>query len=187
MRNLFLALSGLLVSIPAVAADTYDIDPVHSTVLFSALHFNASHFYGRFDNTTGVVVIDEANPAASKIEVITKVDSISTWDQKRNDHLKSPDFFNAAQFPTIKFVSKSFKKTATGWAVTGDFTLHGVTKPLTVEFTKVGEGDDPWGGHRAGWEGQFSIKRSDYGMTFMNPGIGDDVKLIVSLEGVKKK
>ncbi|MEQ1568289.1 MAG: YceI family protein [Myxococcota bacterium] len=178
---------GMMLAIPSFAADTYDVDPVHSTVLFSATHFNASKFFGRFDNTTGTVMIDEASPAASKVALTVKTSSVSTWDAKRDEHLKGADFFNATQFPEIKFVSKSVAKTGDKWAVTGDFTLHGVTKTITVDFTKVGEGDDPWGGHRAGWYAEFNIKRSDYGMNFMVPAIGDDVKLIVSVEGVRKK
>lgn len=187
MRFVFSMFSLLAVAVPSLAADTYDIDPVHSTVLFSAVHFNASRFYGRFDNTTGTVMLDDANPAASKVGLVVKVSSISTWDAKRDEHLKSPDFFNAAQFPTITFTSKKVTKTGSNWSVTGDLVLHGVTKEITVPFTKVGEGDDPWGGHRAGWEATFSLKRSDYGMSFMNPGISDEVKLIISVEGVKKK
>lgn len=191
MRFLVVTL-GLFASLPALAADTYDIDPVHTSVLFSAQHFNAGVFFGRFDNTTGTVTIDDANLAASKISVTTQVGSISTWNSQRDTHLKSPDFFDATQFPNITFVSKTIAKNGTKYTVTGDLTIHGVTKAVTVDFTKTGEGDDPWGAHRAGWYGEFGIKRSDYGMKFMQPtssaaGIGDDVKLIISLEGTRKK
>lgn len=182
-----LSLLGALFSTPAFAAPTtYSVDPVHSTVLFSETHFSASRFYGRFDETTGTVVMDEASPAASKIDISVKAASVSTWDQKRDEHLRGPDFFNATQFPAITFVSKTIKKSGDSWSVTGDFTLHGVKKEITVNFVKVGEGDDPWGGHRAGWHGTFKIKRSDYGMTFMVPQLSDEVELIVSLEGIRK-
>jgi polyisoprenoid-binding protein YceI len=186
------AMLGLVAASPALAADTYDIDPVHTSVLFSAQHFNAGLFFGRFDNTTGTVVIDDANLAASKISVTTQVSSISTWNTQRDTHLKSPDFFDATQFPNLTFVSKSITKNGSKYSVTGDLTIHGVTKSVTVDFTKTGEGDDPWGAHRAGWYAEFNLKRSDYGMKFMQPtataaGIGDDVKLIVSLEGTRKK
>src|SRR5262249_4437518 len=137
MRFLVFAL-GVLGSIPAFAADTYDVDPVHSTVLFSAQHFNAGLFFGQFDNTTGSIVVDDANLANAKINVSVDASSVSTWNQKRDDHLKGPDFFNATQFPKITFVSKSVTKSGDKYSVTGDFTLHGVTKPITVEFTKTG-------------------------------------------------
>lgn len=176
-----------LLSLPAFAAPTtFSVDPVHSTVVFSTSHLNVSRFYGRFNDVTGTVVMDEQNPAASKIEVTIKTASVDTWDDKRDEHLKSPDFFNAAQFPAITFASKSVKKTGDTWSVTGDLNLHGVKKEITVPFTKVGEGADPWGGHRAGWHGTFKIKRSDYGMNFMIPGIGDEIELIVSVEGIRK-
>jgi polyisoprenoid-binding protein YceI len=186
MRTL-LPLAGLLLSVQGLAAPvTYTVDPVHSTVLFSTMHLNVSRFYGRFDNTTGTVVFDEQNPAGSKIELTVKTSTVSTWDPKRDEHLKSPDFFNAAQFPTITFVSKRVAKTGDKWSVTGDFTLHGVKKEITVDFVKTGEGDDPWGGHRAGWHSTFKIKRSDYGMNYMLDGIGDEIELIVSVEGTRK-
>jgi polyisoprenoid-binding protein YceI len=186
MRSL-VPLVGLLLTTPALAADTYDIDPVHSSVLFSTLHLNAGRFFGTFENTTGTFSIDEANPAASTISITVKTASVDSNDAKRDAHQKSPDFFNAAQFPTITFVSKSVTKTGDKYSVTGDFTLHGVTKTITADFTKTGEADDPYGGHRAGWYSEFTIERSDYGMTFMSPGVGDEVKLIVAVEGTRKK
>src|SRR5688572_25393242 len=121
--RLVAVLMGLVMATPAMAADTYNVDPVHSTVIFSALHVNAGRSFGRFDTTTGTVTIDEANPAASSINITVKADSVSSADAKRDQHLKSPDFFNAAQFPTITFVSKSVTKAGDKWSVTGDFTL----------------------------------------------------------------
>ena len=181
-----LSLLGAL-SLPAAAADTYNLDPAHTTATFRIKHLNVSYFYGRFDDISGAMVIDETDPTKDTVQITVKTDSVDTHNDKRDQHLKSPDFCNAAQFPEITFKSTSVvKKSDTTFSVTGDLTIHGVTKSVTADFERVGTGKDPWGGIRTGAEAVLTIKRSDYGMTFMQDGLGDDVKLFVSLEGVKK-
>lgn len=171
----------------AMAAETYKVDPVHSSVLFRAKHFNTGYFYGRFNSVSGSVVVDDANPAKSSVEIQVKVESIDTNDAKRDQHLKSPDFFNAKQFPTISFKSKQVKKSGKdAYEVTGDLTIHGVTRSVTANVTRTGEGKDPFGGYRIGFETVFTIKRSDFGMKFMLQGISDEVRLIVSIEGIRQ-
>ena len=169
----------------APAQTNFKIDPVHSAVVFKINHLGVSSAWGRFNDPQGVVVWDDNDPSKGKVEVTLQADKIDTGNQKRDQHLKSPDFFNAKQFPTLTFKSNAItKKTEGEYEVSGDLTVHGVTKPITVTVKKVGEADTQMG-HRAGWETTFTIKRSDFGMNFMPGGIGDDVTLNVAIEGIR--
>jgi polyisoprenoid-binding protein YceI len=169
------------------AADTYQLDPVHTAANFRVKHVNVSYTYGRFNDITGTLLWDAANPAASKIEVTIQTGSVDTHNEKRDGHLASPDFFDAKQFSTMTFVSTAFSKNADEtYAITGNFTLHGVTKPMTITATKTGEGKDPWGGYRIGFESTFVIKRSDFGMSKMIESVGDEVTISFTAEGIKK-
>lgn len=183
-----LAALALLAAAPAFAAGaTYELDPAHSSALFRIKHLDVSYVYGRFNDFTGTVVFDDADPTKSTIDFKIATASVDTNVEKRDQHIKSPDFFNAAQFPMMTFKSKKVaRKSGTTWTVTGDLQIHGVTKEVTVDFERTGEGKDPWGGYRAGAEAVFTVKRSDYGIDFMPGGLSDEVKLIVSIEGVKK-
>ncbi|MEY2490022.1 MAG: hypothetical protein QOC70_1964 [Verrucomicrobiota bacterium] len=182
---LFLAFIGAFV-FSANAADTFKVDPVHSFVLFSVQHFGVSNSYGRFNDISGTVVFDKDNPSKSSVELSVPVESLDTNNAKRDQSLKSPDYLNAKQFPTLKFKSTKVQGSGDTLKVSGDFTLHGVTKPLTVDFKKVGEGKGLQGEARAGGETRFTIKRSDFGMNFMQGAVGDEVTIILSLEGVKQ-
>lgn len=171
----------------AAQADEYKVDAVHSSAIFRIKHMNVSYSYGRFNDIGGTIKWDDQKLADSSLKVEVKVASIDTADAKRDAHLKNADFFDADKYPTITFQSKSIKKTSDNkYDVVGELTLHGVTKPLTVSLEKVGAGSDPWGGNRAGFETTFTIKRSEYGMDKMLNGVGDEVRMIVSLEGVKQ-
>ena len=171
----------------ASAAEKFELDSSHSTVLFKIKHLNTSWFYGRFTDIAGTLMVDAKKPDASTLEIKVKTESIQTDNEKRNAHLKSPDFFAAKQYPELTFKSTSAKSVGDGaLEMKGDLTCHGVTKPLTVTLQKVGEGKDPFGGYRAGYETKFNIKRSDFGMDYMPGGLGDEIEIIVSLEGVKK-
>ena len=170
----------------ANAADNFKIDPVHSSVLFSIKHLGVTDFYAVFKDISGTVSFDQADPSKSSVELTVPVESIDSRNPKRDQHLKSPDFFNAKQFPTLSFKSKKVEGTGAAYKVTGDFTLHGVTKPITVEFKKGPEGKGMEGEIRGGGETRFQIKRSDYGMNFMQGALGDEVNIILSLEGVKQ-
>ncbi|HEY5741451.1 MAG TPA: YceI family protein [Terrimicrobiaceae bacterium] len=151
----------------ALQADTFKIDPVHSSIVFSVTHLGVSNFYGRFNDVSGTVVLDKADPSKSSFDLTIPVESIDTHNEKRDQHLKSPDFFNAKQFPVMIFKSKKVIGSGDWFVVTGDFALHGVTKPLTMEVKIVGEGKGMEGEIRAGGEARFTIKRSDHGMNFM--------------------
>jgi polyisoprenoid-binding protein YceI len=133
------------------------------------------------------LVLTLAKPEKSSLEFTLKMDQITTNEKKRDDHIKSPDFFNVKQFPTASFKSKSIKKSGEkAYEVTGDLTMHGVTKPVSFTFNRLGTGKDPWGNTRTGGDAMLKIKRSDFGMTFMNDGkLGDEVDLMISTEGTK--
>lgn len=186
-RLLTAILAGMAFATPALALDTYELDPVHSHANFKIMHLNIANQYGRFNDIKGTVWFDAKTPANSKVEVTIDASSVDTKADKRDEHLRSPDFFDAKQFPTLSF--KSTKVEAAGkdsYKVTGNFTMHGVTKPVSFTFKKTGEGKDPWGNYRMGGETTFTIKRSQFGMNFMNPGLGDEVTIMLSFEGVKK-
>lgn len=168
---------------PSAAPETLEIDPVHSTVIFKIKHMGVSYVFGRFDDVSGKIAFDEAKPEASSVEVTVKTDSIDTNAPKRDAHLKSDSFFNVKEFPTATFKSKSVAKAGDrGYKVAGDLTLHGVTKSVTVEMEQVGTSDDPKGGRKAGFYGELKVKRSDFGITYMPDGLGEDVAIMISVE-----
>lgn len=161
----------------ALAGDTYKVDTGHSGVVFKALHFGAGYTWGRFNDFEGS--FESEGKQLSSVEVTVKAESVDTNIKKRDDHLRSPDYLNAGEFPELSFKSKS----CDAQGCTGDFTLHGVTKEVTVPLTYVGEGKDPWGGYRQGWDAAFTIKMADYGI--QSDGVGDELHIFVSLEGKK--
>ncbi len=170
----------------ASAANQYSVDDVHSCALFRVQHFGAGQFWGRINGVSGTFTLaDDAAKCAFSVDVA--VDSIDTSNEKLDGHLKSPDFFNAAEFPTMTFRSTSAKKTASGMLeVAGAFTLHGVTKPITAMIEVTGQAED---GARGGAEAIFTIKRSEFGMNYgvEKGALGDSVRVVVNLEGVKAK
>ena len=187
---------GLSVLAPRPAADaeaatvqapgTYSVDPVHSTVIFRIKHFGVSYFYGRFNSPTGHFTFDPEKPAESSFEITVKTANVDTHSPRRDGHLKSGDFFNAKQFPEITFKSTSVKKgRGDTLQVTGDLGLHGQTRQITIDLHHVGSRDTRKG-QLCGFETTFTIKRSDFGMTFMLEGVGDEVTLMIGLEGGKK-
>jgi polyisoprenoid-binding protein YceI len=171
----------------AAGPDSYKIDPVHSTVLVRARHLGVSHAYVRFNDVSGKIVVDEADPSKGGIEVIVKAESVDSAHAKRDEHLRSPDFLNVKQFPVITFKSTSVRKVEEAeFEVVGDLGLHGVTKSIAARLTRVGTGKDPWGGWRTGAEARFTVKRSEFGMTFALEGVGDELDVIVSIEGIRE-
>lgn len=165
-------------AVPAAAA--YTVDTGHSSVIFKAKHNQVANFYGRFDDVSGTFALADGGT----FDISIKADSVHSGNSKRDDHLKSPDFFSAKEFPAMTFKSKSVKaKGADAFEVMGDLTFRGVTKPLTVTVKNTGTGEAR-GKKIAGMETVFTIKRSDFGSTYGVPGISDEVELIVSLEGV---
>ena len=176
----------VVVGLSAVAAEMYAADGVHSSLVYRVKHMNTSFFWGRFNSIAGAFTLDETNPAESRFEFQVKADSVDTGIPKRDLHLKSPDFFNVVQYPTIAFKSQSVTKSGDDYEVTGDLTLHGVTKPVKVKVVPTGKAKDQRGTPIAGIEATFTIKRSDFGMTNMVGPIGDDVWITVGIEGKRK-
>jgi polyisoprenoid-binding protein YceI len=171
----------------ASTAETYKVDPVHSTVLFRIKHLNLSYVHGRFNDVAGTFSFDDEDPSAGSLDIEVPVAKIDTNNAERDKHLKSPDFFDAERFPLITFKSRSVKKVGEQtYEVGGELALHGVTKPLTVKLERIGSGKDPWGGYRTGFETTFTIKRSDFGMTNVIGPVGDEVRLTVAIEGVRR-
>lgn len=179
-------LCSLAFALSAHGADTYKVDPVHSSVVFSIKHNGVSNFYGAFKEISGTVAFDAADPSKSTVELTVPVESIDTRSDKRDQHLKSPDFFNAKQFPAITFKSNKIEGSGESYKISGDLTIHGVTKPVTVDFKRGPDGQGGGGKTVGGGEARFTIKRSDYDMKFMTGPLGDDVNIILSLEGAKQ-
>ena len=169
----------------ALAADTYKIDSEHATIVYRVKHFDIGNAYGRFNRPTGTIMLDTADPSKSTFTIEIKTENVDTANAKRDAHLKSPDFFDAKQFPTITFKSTAVKANGNDFEVTGDLNLHGVTKSITVPLKKTGEGDTKQMGYRTGWEAVVDLKRSEYGMTGLQGPVGDDVHLVISFEAVK--
>jgi polyisoprenoid-binding protein YceI len=166
-------------------AESYKVDPVHSSIVFKSKHIDTSYVFGRFNDFGGTVNVD-SDPSKMSFDVTAKVDSIDTANAKRDTHLKSPDFFSAKEFPTIQFKSTSVKSAGDNkYEVTGDMTLHGVTKPITVTIEKVGASNNPQFGDRVGFITTFKVKRSDFGMSGMTNMIGDEVELAAAFETKK--
>jgi len=183
-----LALSLLaLFSVSAYAAETYKLDPAHTSVVYRVKYSGVTFVYGRFNGPTGTFVFDETSPAKSSIDMQVDANNIDTAVAKRDNHLKSPDFFNAAEHPAVTFKSTSVKKLSSDtYQVTGNLTLLGKSRKLTVDAKHTGSGKDPWGNFRRGFEASFTIKRSDFGMNFMLGGVSDDVAITVSVSGIRQ-
>ena len=172
----------------AVAAEMYEVVPIDSFVLFKVTHFGAQNVYGRFTaGLSGMVSFDSAAPDKSAVALEVKTDTLDTGFAQRDKDIKGPDFLNVKQFPVVTFKSKSVQKvTDQQYTMTGDVTLHGVTKPLTVQAIIIGQGKGPKGELRIGAEVHFTLKRSEYGVNYGLPEIGDDVELTVAVGGARK-
>ncbi len=167
-------------------ATAYTVDGVHSSVVFCIKHLGVAPFYGRFNETTGSFTFDAAEPEAATVNVEIKTDSVDSNADRRDNHLKSPDFFNVREFPAITFKSTGVTKTGDKTMdIAGDLTMHGVTKSITASATFGGEGEKGRFGYRAGFDIQFTVNRTDFGMdTYSDTGmLGDEVKIMIGLEG----
>ena len=185
------AIGSALLSANVMAADyAVDKEGQHAFVDFKISHLGYSYITGTFKDIDGKFSFDAAKPEASKIEFNVNTASVFTNHAERDKHIASKDFLDGSK---AKFVSTSVKSTGKNAAgkdtadVTGDLTILGVTKPVVVKATFLGEGKDPWGGYRAGFEGTTSIKRSDFGKQKDLGPASDAVELYVSFEGVKAK
>lgn len=193
MRQTTLLLMGTLLATLVLAgtrtsraADEYDYDAVHSSVSFKARHLDISWIHGRFNEVSGKFSLDRQNPAKSKFLLSIKADSVDTNNAKRDEHLRQPDYFDTKQFPTIEFKSTKVKPIDGGYEVTGDFTMHGTTRPVTLVL-KGGQEKEFKGTKRVGFSTELSLKRSDYNFDPSAIGlIGDEAIIIIDCEGVRK-
>jgi polyisoprenoid-binding protein YceI len=184
-------LSALWIAHSAFAADTYVFDKGHSSIGFQIRHL-FSNVPGKFDDFTGTIQFDEANPEQSSVEVTIQTASIDTGVKMRDDDLRSANFFDATKFPETTFKSKSVKKTGDNtFDVTGDLTMHGVTKEVLLKVELIGKGAGPKNSVLSGWDATTALKRSDFGLAWNKviegtQVVGDDVKIELHVEADKK-
>ncbi len=172
----------------AQAADyVIDTEKAHAFIQFRIKHLGYSWLLGRFNDFDGKFSYDEAKPAASKVEVNIKTASIDSNHAERDKHLRSDEFLGVGKFPEARFVSSGYKENADKSAVlSGNLTLHGVTRPVTINVKPVGNGADPWGGYRRGFEGSTTLKLTDYGINYNLGPASTEVELFLSVEGIRK-
>ncbi len=192
MKKLFIsaAVAATLFGATAAQAADYVIDTkgAHAFVNFKIKHLGYSWLHGRFNTFDGEFSYDAKNPNASTIMVNIDTKSIDSNHAERDKHLRGGDFLNVDKFPKASFKSTSIKFDDDGDEadVTGEFTLHGVTKTITFEIDKIGEGKDPWGGYRVGFEGETSLKLADYGIDYNLGPASTHVDIGLYIEGIRK-
>lgn len=186
MRIRYVAIA-MMTSVSAHAAESYTIDPFHTYPNFEINHLGFSTMHGRFGKTEGKLTIDWANNTGT-VDIVIDAASIDTGMKKRDDHLRSPDFLNAAEFPEITYKSTKVKinddKTA---RVDGNLTIMGVTRPVTLEVESINCGEHPMqkGTHVCGFDAEGEIKRSDFGITYALPAVGDEMELKIQVEATR--
>ncbi len=177
--------TSLTLSQASAKPETYTIDSGHSSIQFKIKHF-FSKVTGRFQKFEGRITVDRDALESTKAEGTIEAGSVDTNQAKRDEHLRKPDFFDVEKFPKISFVSKAWKVlTPETFEVTGDLTLHGVTKPVTLQVRSTGFGEGMKGAQLSGWEVRGTLKRSDFGMTTGTPAVGDDVEIEIEIEAGK--
>jgi polyisoprenoid-binding protein YceI len=170
----------------------WTIDTVHSHIGFNVRHMVVSTVRGQFSKFSGTLNFDEANPTNSSVEAVVETASINTHDANRDNHLRSADFFDTEKYPTTTFKSTSIEKSGDDYKVTGDLTLHGVTRPITFAVEYSGVIKDPYGLQRAGFSAKSKINRKDYGLTWNNlletggAVVSDEVKLELDFEATQQ-
>lgn len=176
----------------ANATGTWVIDPTHTTIGFSVRHAMIAKVRGNFGEFSGSFTIDGANLSASSAEVTIQADSIDTKNADRDAHLTSPDFLDVANFPTLTFTSTSVQASGNDVTLTGDLSIHGVTRSVPVSYEFIGLSQDPWGNQRIGFEGTAKISRKEFDLTWnaaLETGgvlVGDEITLLLDVEAVKQ-
>ncbi|MFK8012728.1 MAG: YceI family protein [Marinicellaceae bacterium] len=178
----------LMFTTHSIAAD-YKIDTkgMHASIQFKISHLGMSWIMGRFDSFTGDYSYDAEKPEEAKLNIVVDTKSVNTNHAERDIHLRGSDFLDVEKFPQATFVSESvtLNEDNTG-TMTGKLNLHGVEKTITVDITKIGEGKDPWGGYRTGFDGTTTLKLADYGITKNLGKASETLELIVTIEGKKQ-
>jgi polyisoprenoid-binding protein YceI len=173
-------------------AGDYTLDVAHSRLGFSARHAMVTTVRGAFKDFTGTAHVDTANPANSKVELAIRADSIDTGVADRDAHLRSADFFDVETYPEITFASTKVERDGDDWTITGELTIKGVTKPVTLEFESTGSARDPFGNVRIGFEGTATINRKDWGLSWnaaLETGgflVSDKIKLEFDISAIRK-
>jgi polyisoprenoid-binding protein YceI len=171
----------------------WKLDHDHSTIGFQVAHMVVSKTNGKFTEYSGIVEMDPEAKEFKTIEAVIQTASVTTDHQKRDDHLRSPDFFDVQKFPTMTYTMKNYKKIGNDYTAVGELTLLGVTKEISLVGTFNGVAQDPWGNTRAGFTADGTINRKDFGMKFsklLDSGgmlVGDEVKIILEIEVIKEK
>ena len=193
IRIIALALLAAIFALPvtpsAQASETYVIDTKgsHAFVQFRVQHLGYSWLYGRFNTFSGTFAVDEANPGNSKIAIEIDTASVDSNHAERDKHLRSPDFLDVAKYPKATFVSTAVKSNGDGTGiVSGNLTLHGVTKSIDIEVKQIGHGKDPWGGYRRGFQGNVTFAMKDFGITKNLGPASANVEMILSIEGIRQ-
>ncbi|WP_416776552.1 YceI family protein [Xenorhabdus budapestensis] len=184
-----LTAGALLMSAGSAIAANYKIDTAgqHAFIKFRIQHLGMSWLYGSFKKFDGDFTFDANNPTTDKVSVVIKTDSVDTNHAERDKHLRSADFLNTTKHPEAKFTSTKVEKEGEHYKITGNLTLNGVTKPVTLQARLMGEGKDPWGGYRAGFEANGKLKLKDFNIkTDLGPK-SQEVELNISLEGIREK
>ncbi|GBD17425.1 Protein YceI [bacterium HR26] len=171
----------------------WEIDPVHSEIAFSVRHMMVATVRGRFNQFQGIIEFDPAHPESGRVEVTIDAASIDTRNEQRDNHLRSPDFLNVEQYPTITFVSKRIEPLGDNrFRVVGDLTIRGVTREVALDAEFLGVGKDPWGGERAGFTARTKLNRHDFGASWnvaLEAGgflVGDTLDVTLDIEAVRK-
>ena len=178
----------MVLSCAAHAADyVIDTKGSHAFIQFKIKHLGYSWLYGRFNTFGGHFSYDENDPSSARVEVIIQTASVDSNHAERDKHLRSDEFLDVKKFPEARFVSTSFEDQGSGRArLKGDFTLRGITRPLTVQVEQIGAGKDPWGGYRRGFTGRTSFALADFGITKNLGPASKVVELILDVEGVRQ-
>lgn len=176
----------------AVNTTTWKIDPAHTNVEFAAKHLMITTVKGRISDVEGQIVISDADPSKSSVSATLKAASIDTRTPQRDDHLRSADFLDAANFPEITFRSTRITGDKSDFKVTGDLTIRGVTREITLDATNEGTSKDPWGGDRIAFSATTKIDRREFGLTWnqaIEAGgvlVGNDIKISIDVQAVKQ-
>lgn len=175
-------------ALPATAEEyVIDTEKAHASINFRIQHLGFSWVYGRFNDFAGTFNYDEKRPQETRVAVTIDAASIDTNHAERDKHLRSPDFFDVKRFPEAKFVSTGYKPLDMDKGeLTGNLTLRGVTRPVTIDVTQVGAGHDPWGGYRRGFHGTTTLTMADFGIPYNLGPSAREVVLMLSIEGIRQ-
>jgi polyisoprenoid-binding protein YceI len=183
------AVLALTLSSAVFSAETYQIDKkgMHASIQFKIKHLGYSWLTGRFNDFDGIIVYDEKSPTASSVNVTIKTASVDSNHAERDKHLRDEDFLNVSKYPTASFKSTNIVSKGEGKAdITGDLTLNGVTKAVTIATIEIGAGSDPWGGFRRGFEGTTEIALKDFNINFNLGPASEKVLLELNVEGIRQ-